>query len=369
METYRPDVGTKIEDLDTPCLLVDMDALDNNYGAVARMYRDTEVKMRQHAKNIKSPFLAHEQIRAGGTVGGVCTAKISEAEVMVKGGINDILVTSEIPTREKMVRLCELAKRADIRVVVDNTEVLRDLSEIATETSTTIGVLIEVDTSMSRAGIRNVEEGVEIAKLAVDLPGVEFKGVMSHQTVMPPHDPADRETRVIEGHRYIGMCLDAKAAIEAAGIPVEIVSTGESWTYDIATEIPGVTEVEGGTYALMGNEYTYMEDFDIAVKTLGTVISTPRPGIAIGDVGVRAQASPRGALPTVEGHPEITVEELHDETCALRSDGPMTLKVGDRFLLHAGQQDMLMNRWDQFIGVRKGQVEGVWPIPARGCHH
>lgn len=369
METYRPDVGTRIEDLDTPCLLIDMDALDNNYGAVARMYRDTEVKMRQHAKNIKSPYLALEQIRAGGTVGGVCTAKVSEAEVMVEGGINDILVTSELPTREKMARLCDLSKRADIKVVVDNTENLRDLSEIAAETSSTIGVLIEVDTSMSRAGIRRVEDGVEIAKLAVELPGVVFLGVMSHQTVNPPLDPTDRETRVIEGHRYIGMCLAAKDAIEATGIPVEVVSTGESWTYDIATEIPGVTEVEGGTYALMGNEYTYMEDFDIAVKTLGTVISTPRPGTAIGDIGVRAQAAPRGALPTVEGRPEVTVEELHDETCVLRSTGPMPLKVGDQFLLHAGQQDMLTNRWDQFIGVRNGVVEGVWPIPARGCHH
>ena len=101
MENYRPQIGTPIDELDTPCLLIDMDALEHNYRTVAETYRNTEVKMRQHAKNIKSPMIAHMQIRTGGTVGGVCTAKVSEAEVMVDGGIDDILVTSQVATRDQ----------------------------------------------------------------------------------------------------------------------------------------------------------------------------------------------------------------------------------------------------------------------------
>ena len=105
MDSYRPSVGTPVRDLDTPCLLVDLDALEHNYGVVARTYRNTTCKMRQHAKNIKSPLLAHKQIRAGGTVGGVCVAKVAEAEVMIEGGIDDILITSQVATRDKMARL------------------------------------------------------------------------------------------------------------------------------------------------------------------------------------------------------------------------------------------------------------------------
>jgi 3-hydroxy-D-aspartate aldolase len=150
---------------------------------------------------------------------------------------------------------------------------------------------------------------------------------------------------------------------------VEVVSTGESWTYDVARDILGVTEVEGGTYALMSHSYHYMGEFQIAAKILATIISTPRPGVAIGDVGTRALGSPGGVLPEVEEMRGVSVEALHPEHIVLRTDGTTPLKIGDRFLLHSGQQDIMVNRWDQYIAVRRGVVEAVWDIPARGCHH
>ena len=163
-------------------------------------------------------------------------------------------------------------------------------------------------------------------------------------------------------------CLDVKDAIEAVGIPVDIVSTGETWTYDVAADLPGVTEIEGGTYALMSTSYSYMDEFHMAAKVLGTVISTPRPGVAIGDVGVRALASPGGVLPAVEGKPDVTVEALHEAHIVLR-DSASALSIGDQFILHSGQQDIMVSRWDQMIAVRNGVVEAVWELPARGCHH
>ena len=366
MESYRPSIGTPIEELDTPCLLVDLDALEHNFQVVADTYRDTTCKMRPHAKNIKSPLIEHIQIRTGGTLGGICTAKVAEAEVMVEGGIDDIFIPNQIVTRDKIARLCSLAKRANMKVAVDNPHNVRDISDIAQSYGVTIGVLIEVDTQMGRAGIRNNQQGVELAKLASELPGVAFKGVMSHQTL--PGKP-DRETRFIGGRRYIQMCLDAKEAIEAAGIPVEIVSTGETFSYDVASTIPGVTEVEGGTYALMSHPFDYMTDFQIAAKILGTVISTPRPGIAVGDVGMRALAYSGGLLPEVDDMPGVTVEALHEEHIVFRTEEDVRLEVGGKFLLISGQQDMLSNRWDQYVAVRNGIVEEVWDISARGCYH
>jgi D-serine deaminase-like pyridoxal phosphate-dependent protein len=164
-------------------------------------------------------------------------------------------------------------------------------------------------------------------------------------------------------------CLEVKTAIEAAGISMDIVSTGETWTYDVAADLPGVTEVEGGTYALMSAAYDYMDEFQLAAKVLGTVISTPRPGMAIGDVGLRALASPGGVLPRVEGMPGVTVEALHEAHIVLHTDDAASLRIGDQFLLHSGQQDIMVSRWDQMIAVRQGIVEAVWDLPARGCHH
>ena len=366
MENYRPLIGTGISDLDTPCLLIDIDALERNYQLIADTYRDTECKMRAHIKNLKSPMLAHMQIRAGGTVGGVCAAKVSEAEAMVEGGIDDILIPNQVVAPDKIARLCTLAKRAKMMVAADNTDNLQAISDVASEMDVSIGVVIEVDTQMERAGIRAIEQGVALAKVAESLPGIAFKGVMSHQTLA---GQPDRETRFIEGPRFIQKTLDVKDAIEAEGIAVEVVSAGESWTYDICPTIPGVTEVEGGTYALMSHAYAYMDEFEYAGMILGTVTSTPRPGVAIGDTGSRCLASPSGVLPEVHGMDGVRVDSLGANHIVLKSKGDMPLQIGDKFQLISGQQDIMVNRWDQFIGVRNGKVEAVWDITARGCHN
>lgn len=355
-----------MHELDTPCLLVYLDALENNYRIVADMYADTVVKMRQHTKNIKSPLLAEMQFRAGGTLNGVCTAKLSEAEVMVEHGIDDVLVANQIVTRDKISRLCALNRRADVKVCVDNVDNVRDISLEAESIRVTVGVLIEVDTSMGRAGVRSLEQAVELARVAWDMPGVQFLGVMSHQSIS---DYMGEESRKSGYQKYIQSCLDAKNAIEAVGIPVQVVSTGETASYDIAAETPGVTEVEGGTYALGGLMYSYMKEFRVANKVLSTVISKPSPGVVIGDVGSRALSMLNSELPEVEGMPGVTVDSLLEDHIILHTDGTNPLEVGTKFVLLPYYQDMMVNRWDKYVAVRNGLVEAVWDIPARGCTH
>ncbi len=368
MPAYRPAIGTPISELETPALLVDLDALDHNFAYISTLYSDSVCKMRQHAKNIKTPAILHRQIESGGTMGGVCAAKVAEAEVMVEAGINDILITSQVVSEDKIARVCALSRATDTKVAVDDERNLRMLSLVSERHGSDIGVVIEVNTSMNRGGIRNPEQGVALARMASDLPGVSFRGVMSHQSIS---GEPDRETRFTEGRRWIQMCLDVKDAIEDTGIPVEIVSTGETFTIDVAAEIDEVTEVQGGSYALMGTNCSYMEDFEYAVKVLTTVISRPKEDTAIADVGYRALAAPGGVLPTVERVEggEVAVESLGHSHTTLRSQGNMPLEVGDQLMLRSAQADILVNRWDEFIGVRNGVVESVWPILARGCHH
>ena len=366
MDSTTCERGTPLDDLETPCLIVELDALESNYRVVSNTYRDTVCKMRQHTKNIKSPFLAKMQMDFGGTNGGVCTAKVAEAEIMVEGGITDILIPNQVVTDDKLDRVCALARHGDIKLCVDSVENVRIISDVASRNGVEIGVLIEVDTSMGRAGVRSPEAGVEIARAAQELPGVSFRGVMSHQSV---GETFSKEDRFLRGKEYIDICLRVKDAVEAAGIPVEIVSSGETFCYDVAAQVPGVTEVEGGTYALMSTGYGYMTEFQIAGKVLGTVVSTPRPGVVIGDVGMRSIAGPQGLLPTVDGLPGVKVESLHDDHIVLTTDGSTPLRVGDKFKLLPGHQDMLVNRWDEYVAVRDGVVEDVWDIPGRGCYH
>ena len=116
---YRPQPGTPVEELDTPCLILDMDSIDHNMDVMANYYAGQSSNLRPHSKNHKTPALAHRQIRRGGTVGGVCAAKVAEAEVMVHGGIPSVLVTSEIIAPLKIQRLCALARQAEMIVAVN----------------------------------------------------------------------------------------------------------------------------------------------------------------------------------------------------------------------------------------------------------
>lgn len=364
-QDFRPQIGTPLAELDTPCLILDLEALDHNMDVMADYYRHRAVKLRGHSKNHKSPALAWRQIRRGGTVGGVCAAKVSEAEVMVHSGIPSVLVTSEIVAPQKIDRLCALAAQAEVLVACESPDNARALSRAATARGVELGVLIEQETGLRRCGIQDIGQGVALAEAITRLPGLDFRGIMSHQ--MMAQASTNREDRVTEGRRLIQQVIDLKQGIEAIGIPVEIVSTGETWSYDVAGEIPGVTEIQGGTYLLMETAYSYMTDFQFAGQVLTTIISTPRPGVAVGDAGIRAVGSMKG-LPAVVNRPGLVVTAIDLDHVIFRVGGGDGLTIGDQVALIPGQQDAMVSRWDRFIGVRDGRVEAVWDILARGCH-
>ena len=365
-QAYEPQPGTPIEQLDTPCLILDMDALDHNMDVIAGYYGERHSKLRGHSKNHKSPALALRQIRRGGTVGGVCAAKVAEAEVMVQGGVASVFVTSEVVAPPKIDRLCALADRAEILVACESEANAHDLSQAATAQGINLGVVIEQETGLLRCGVQEVEPGLALARLINSLPGLSLKGVMSHQMMSEPS--SDREDRVTEAHRLIQPVLDLREAMIDAGLPVEIVSTGETWSYDVAGEMPDVTEIQGGSYLVMETSYEYIPDFQLAGKVLSSIISVPRPGTAIGDAGARAVCGIKG-LPRVEGRPGVKAVAMDADRTVFQVTEGTELAVGDQVILLPGQQDAMVSRWDRFIGIRDGVVETVWDIEARGCHN
>ena len=188
---------------------------------------------------------------------------------------------------------------------------------------------------------------------------------MSHQVL---RGAGDRANRFAEGGGYIERALEVRRAIEDAGIAVDMVSTGESWTYDVAATYPEVTEIEGGTYVFLEVPYAYMREFRYALRVMGRVVARPDPRTAIGDVPIDAIGAPNG-LPTLEGPDGVAVTAIDHHGVVLSGDADLSLGIGDPFFLLTHQQDVTVNRWDRYVGVRDGRVERIIEAPARGCVH
>ena len=360
-------IGTPIEELDTPVLVIDLDALEHNIGVIAKHYRDQPIRLRPHGKNHKSPHILAMQIAAGGTVGGVCAAKVSEAETFAEAPVcGNVLIANQIVAADKIRRLAALAKRVDVMVAVDAQEQVKRLATGAGEIDASLGVVVEVDTMMRRGGARTVAEAVALARAIEAAPNLRFRGLMSHQ--VPTIRSPSRQQRFAEGRRMMARVIEAKRAIEAAGIAVPIVSTGESWTYDVAATMPEVTEIQGGTYIVMEVPYAHMTEFRFAARVMGRVVRRPDPHTAIGDVPIDAIGAPNG-LPTLEGVDGAKVSRLDHHGVELTSANELQLQLGDRFFLLTHQQDVTMNRWDRYLGIRDGIVETMIEAPARGCVH
>lgn len=367
-------IGTPVEDLDTPVLLIDLDALRHNIGVIADHYLGRGIRLRPHGKNHKSAQILAMQIAAGGTVGGVCAAKVSEAEVFVHAGAAaNVLIANQVVDEAKIRRLGALAGVADVMVAVDHEHQVDRLDRGAGAAGATLGVVIEVDTMMGRGGVRDTEHAVRLARHIAAAPNLAFRGLMSHQVPTVASPTVDE--RFAEGGRYIEHVVAVKRAIEDGGMPVEVVSTGESWTYDVAAAHPDVTEIEGGTYIVMEVPYGYMSEFRQAVRIMGRVVARPDARTAVGDVTVDAIGAPRG-LPSLAAPASaraqgarLRVTALDHHGITLESDGDLPLDVGDPFYLRTHQQDITMNRWDRFLGVEDGRVARVFDADARGCVH
>ena len=360
-------IGTPVEELDTPVLLLDLDALEHNIGVIAKHYQTgAGIRLRPHGKNHKSPQILAIQMAAGGTVGGVCAAKVSEAEVFANAGAGNVLLANQVVDADKIKRLASLAKRVDTTVAVDASIQIELLAAGARAVGATLGVVIEVDTMMGRGGARSIDQAVALARQAAATPGLRFRGLMSHQ--VPTVRPPTRQQRFAEGGGYIRRVLEVKAAIEAAGLAVEMVSTGESWTYDVAATFPEVTEIEGGTYIVMEVPYAYMREFRFAARVMGRVVAKPNARTAIGDVPIDAIGAPNG-VPTVDGLDGVAVANIDHHGVTLAAEHELPLGIGDVFHLLTHQQDVTMNRWERYVGVRDGVVETLIEAPARGCVH
>ena len=364
--------GMDETDIQTPCLVLDLDALERNIKKMGDYAKAHGMRHRVHGKMHKSVDVAKLQERLGGAV-GVCCQKVSEAEVFARGGIKDILVSNEVRDPAKIDRLARLPKLgSQVIVCVDDIANVAELSEAASRHGTELGIFIEIDCGAGRCGVTTSEAVVEIAKAVRQAPGLTFKGLQAYQGAMQHIDSYEERKAKLDA--AIHMVKDAVESLKAEGIACELVSGGGTGSYYFEAGSGIYNELQCGSYAFMDADYGRILDrngkridqgeWENAFFILTSVMSHAKSDKAICDAGLKAQSVDSG-LPVVFGRDDVTYVKCSDEHGVI-ADPNGVLKVNDKLRLVPGHCDPTANVHDWYVGVRGGKVETLWPVSARG---
>jgi D-serine deaminase-like pyridoxal phosphate-dependent protein len=362
-------VGDRVEDIDTPALVVELDAFERNLRTLADSVKGRQVRVRAHAKTHKCPEIGKRQLAHGAI--GVCCQKVSEAEAMVEGGIRDVLVSNEVVGAAKVVRLAELAKRARIGVCVDNMQNVTALEAAVDRAGAKLDVYIELEVGMRRCGIAPGPEAVDMAKAIARSRNLRFAGLQAYHGRAQHMRTMEERHAAIEGsaqHVY-----EMKRRLAEARIECPIVTGAGSGTYMLEVEAGAWDEIQPGSYIFMDVDYAKNEwgaplpRFEHALFVLATVMSRPAADRAIVDAGLKASSVDSG-MPRIWQREGLNYRAASDEHGVVDiAAGSRTPGLGEKLYLVPGHCDPTVNLYDWYVCVRGGRVEALWPITARGA--
>lgn len=364
--------GMAEADIQTPCLVLDLDALERNVRKMGDYARAHGMRHRVHGKMHKSVDVALLQERLGGSC-GVCCQKVSEAEVFVRGGIKDVLVSNQVRDLAKIDRLARLPKLGARTIVcVDDLENVRELSAAAVRHGTQIECLVEIDCGAGRCGVSTTQDVVAIARAIDAAEGLKFAGIQAYQGAMQHMDKfADRKAKI---DLAVAQVAEAVRGLQSVGLACDIVGGGGTGSYQFESASGVYNELQCGSYAFMDADYGRILDaagnridrgeWENALFILTSVMSHAKADKAIVDAGLKAQSVDSG-LPLVFGRDDVSYVKCSDEHGVV-ADPNGVLKVGDKLKLVPGHCDPTCNVHDWYVGVRGGVVESVWPVSARG---
>jgi D-serine deaminase-like pyridoxal phosphate-dependent protein len=354
-----PQPGESIETLDSPQLLLDLDVVDANLRRMLNAFRARPVNVRVHFKSLKCAGLAR-YLAAHGVRNFLC-AKLNEAEILADAGLTDLFVANQIVGPIKVRRLAELARRAQVRVCVDDPDNVDALSQAAQAAGSNIGVLVEVDIGMGRCGVAPGESALQLARRIATRPGLRFVGLQGydgHLQMLP--DVNERRAKCLEGLQQL---VATRRLIESAGIAVEVVTGAGTGTWEFVGFHEGITEIQPGSFILMDCAYHAVRpEFGCALSVLTSVISR-RPGRYILDAGSKAISRDFGT-PVIKGHAEDRVLKLSEEHTTVDATAPV--RIGDHREVLPAHCCATMNMHRACVAVRSGRVEAHWPIEASG---
>jgi 3-hydroxy-D-aspartate aldolase len=364
--------GMDESDIQTPCLLLDLDALERNIRKMGEYAKAHGMRHRSHGKMHKSVDVQKLQQRLGGAV-GVCCQKVSEAEAFARGGIADILVSNQVRDPAKIDRLARLPRYgARISVCIDDLAYVGELSAAARKLGTTLECLVEIDCGARRCGVATPGEAVAIARAIDAAPSLSFAGIQAYQGAMQHLESyAERKARLDDAIALAEATVDA---LQAAGLAPGVVSGGGTGSNPFESDSGVYNELQCGSYAFMDADYGRIRDkngeridqgeWENALFVLTAVMSRARPGQAVCDAGLKALSLDSG-LPAVHGRDDVKYVNASDEHGVIE-DRAGALRINERLRLVPGHCDPTCNLHDWYVGVRNGKVEVVWPVSARG---
>jgi len=360
--TKEPRPGTPVHEIDTPALLIDLDAFQANASQMAQYFATRTTSLRPHAKTHKCPRIALTQLELGAC--GITCAKLGEAEVMADAGVRDILVANQIVGR-KIDRLTELAARCDLMVAVDSAANVTELSQGCQEKGVSLRVLVEVDIGMKRCGVQPGEPTRVLAQKVADAPGLHFAGLQAYEGHLVLQEREKRESGVRTAAELL---LQSCELLARDGIPVSLVSGGGTGTYDLSGNTPPWNEIQAGSYILMDATYVKVRpEFRPALSVLASVISRPVPERIVTDAGMKVMTHEFG-LPQPINVDGLTLTGLSEEHGKLIAENPaqLTLQPGDKIRFLPTHGCTTINLHDWFYVIQDGALVDIWPIAARG---
>jgi D-threonine aldolase len=371
MTAYRPAyIGMTLSEVDTPSLILDLDAFDRNLDRLDASLSGKNVKVRPHAKSHKCPQIALAQIARGAV--GVCCQKVSEAEALVLGGVKDVLIANEVVGPIKLSRLAALARQAHVAVCVDDAGNVAALdAAVSQEFGVRLDVLVEVNVGANRCGIEPGAAAVKLAQQISSCPNLRFAGLQAYQGSAQHLRKVEERRAAIE--RAVAAVGDTVAALNRAGIKCDKVTGAGTGTYLFEAASGIYNEIQPGSYIFMDVDYGRNEwtesgipRFEHSLFVWTTVMSRPNAERAVVDAGLKASSVDSG-MPRVADDETVEYVKASDEHGVLRLNGARGYAVGDKLKLIPGHCDPTVNLYDNYVCVRGGKVEALWPIAARGA--
>ena len=360
----------RIEELDTPAAIVDLDVMENNIQSIADYCRQHSLKLRPHTKTHKIPEIAKLQVKAGSC--GITVAKVGEAEVMAAAGLKDILVAYPVLGEAKTTRLAQLARECKITVSLDSLEVAEGLSVAAHKAGSQIDILLEFDTGMRRCGVETPASLVALGHAVAKLPNLHLAGVLfypGHVWVRPEEQGPDLE-------RLSERIESMKQAMRANGLDCQTVSGGSTPTAYNSHRIRGVTEIRPGNFVYNDRNELGLHVCGVdqcALRILTTVVSCSVSRRAVIDAGSKTFAADRWLSGEGKGfgliveHPDVYFELMSEEHGHLDLSGSSyTARVGDRLTMIPNHACVCVNLHERIFFHRKGVVEATWAVAGRG---
>ncbi|PWU23099.1 MAG: hypothetical protein C5B48_09200 [Candidatus Rokuibacteriota bacterium] len=356
----------------TPALLLDLDRFERNIQKMAAHVKAAGKKLRPHAKTHKCPEIALRQLAAGAI--GICVAKVGEAEVMAAAGVHNLLITTEVVGPEKIGRLLKvLERRPETLVVVDHGDNVKELGQAMERAGRVLNVLVDVDVGGRRTGVQPGEPALELGRAVQRQPSLNLRGLQGyagHCAHVIGFEERRRASR-----RFMGRLLKTRELYEKERLPADVVSGGSSGTFNIDSELEGLTELQSGSYCVMDLDYQRIgsargaayDDFEMALTVLTTVVSVPSDEMAMVDAGLKAFSTDKPFVPEPVEWPGIEYSWAGDEHGRLTLTQPGRLpRLGDRIEFFPPHCDPTINLYDRIYAMRGDTVEAVWDVAARG---